>query len=274
MLEPNLYYASCGGNTATWRYLVKLERDVYRAVKSEFPSMLLFPSFNLEAIYGVNALAAQDTGGFDQAHYLALLAMKRDRLGLVSFPQVIGNPYKLPVDYLTRILDRNPNEPPVVITEIGWNSSSITYYDQVNRNCVMAYSEPSYVSAFLKFVLYSGYAGNFDVITWWSSRDEMPAGVVDTCFPEAKPPDFGECTDNVWCVAVSAARAYPPPGSVPALAELSLKAFGTMGLRLYDGTGKDDVLSTWQQFLDLPVDDSAVSSRLRSAADDYTVEKQ
>jgi len=57
MLEPNLYYSSCGGNTPTWRYLVKLERDVYRAVKAEFPSMLLFPSFNLEAIYGVNPLA-------------------------------------------------------------------------------------------------------------------------------------------------------------------------------------------------------------------------
>jgi len=274
MLEPNLYYSSCGGNTPTWRYLVKLERDVYRAVKAEFPSMLLFPSFNLEAIYGVNPLAVPDPGGFDQAHYLALLAMKRDRLGLVSFPQVMGNPYKIPLDYLTRILDRNPNEPPVVLTEIGWNTTSVTYYDQVNRNCVMSYSEPSYVSAFLKFVLYSGYAGNFDVITWWSSRDEMPAGVVDTCFPTATPPEFAECADNIWCVAVSVARAYPPPGSVPALAELSLKAFGAMGLRSYDGTAKDDVLGVWQQFLNLPIDSSAVTSRLRTAREGYAVESK
>jgi hypothetical protein len=249
MLEPNLYFANCGGDTPTWKLLVKIERDVYRAVKDEFPSMLLFPSFNLEAIYGFAAALT----GFDQTQYMALLGMKRDRLGLVSFPQLIGNPYRLPTDYYTRILDRNPNEPKVVITETGWNSGSFSFYDDVNDLCATHYSEPSFEEAFLEFVMYSGYLGEFDLITWWSARDEFPSGVVNTCYPVATPPDYAACNDDVWCAAINAARAAPPPGATPELGELALKAFGGMGLREYDGTPKAGALSLWQRFQQLPI---------------------
>lgn len=255
MLEPNLYYSLCGGDTPSWKLMVKLERDLYRTVKSEFPSMILFPSFNLEAIYGLGSYYLGDPTGFDQAHYNALLAMKRDRLGLVTFPQLVGDPYKLPIDYYTRILDRNPNEPRVVITEAGWNSETLKVFYAPTNACVPKYSEPSFLSAYLSFLLYSGYLGNFDVITWWSNRDEYPSGVIDRCYSVATQPDFPECNGEFWCNAVNAVRAYPPPGALPEFAEFALKAFGSMGLRTYDGTPKEVPLSTWQQFQQLPITD-------------------
>ncbi len=255
MLEPNLYYANCGGDTPSWKVLVKIEQAVYRAVKREFPSMILFPSFNLEAIYGLGSYYSGDPNGFDQAHYDALLGMKRDRLGLVSFPQLIGNPYQLPLDYYTRISDRNPNEPRIVITETGWNSSSVGYYVRAFGTCTTKYSEPSFEAAFMNYMLYNGYLANMDVITWWSDRDEFPAGVVDTCYSPATPPDFLECNGDVWCAAISSSRAYPPPGFPPELAEIAFKAFGSLGLRTYDGTPKDGQLSSWQQYLQLPIAD-------------------
>lgn len=248
MLEPNLYYTNCGGDTASWEIIVKIEQAVYDAVKAAYPSTILFPSFNLEALYG------QQVKGFDQAQYNALKGMKRDRLGLVSFPGIYGNPYLIPIDYYTRIQDLNPSEPRVVVTETGWSSSSIDYNVSATGTCNSIYSEDSFESAFLNFVIYSGYVGNFDMITWWSDRDEMPATVVSDCYPAATPPNYPECKGDVWCAAVNYARTFYPPGTSPAYGELVFKAFGSLGLRAYDGTPRDGVLSLWQKFLQLPID--------------------
>jgi hypothetical protein len=247
MVEPNLYYANCGGDTPSWDLIVKIEQDVYNAVRAANPSMILFPTFNLETIYD------QKADGFDQAQYDAVQGMKRDRLGLTSFPQFAGNPYNLPVDYYTRIPTINPNERPIVITETGWNSSSIDVSVPVFNLCASIYSDPSFESAFLSFLIYSAYQANFDVVTWWSDRDEMPSNVVSSCYQAATPPTFPECNNDVWCAAVNSARDFPPPGTPGDLGELAFKAFGTMGLRAYDGTPKDGLLSLWQQFQQLPI---------------------
>ena len=266
MLEPNLYFSTCGGVTPSWKVLVKIENAVYRAVKAAYPSMILFPSFNLESIYGLGALYDQDPTGFDQAQYDALLAMKRDRLGLVSFPQLIQNPYKLPLDYYTRIPDRNPNEQKIVLTEVGWNSTTIKVFLPAIATCGARYSEPSFETAFLNLILYSGYVGNFDLITWWSARDELPADVVSACYPSAKAPDFAECNGDVWCVGANVTRVAPPPGLSPEVSELAFKAFGSMGLRAYDGTPKTGPLTLWQQFQQLPIDTTLSPSQSNGQA--------
>jgi hypothetical protein len=248
MLEPNLYYTNCGGDTPSWKIIVKIEQAVYDAVKAAYPSTILFPSFNLEALYGEQAK------GFDQTQYDALKDMPRDRLGLVSFPEIYGNPYMLPLDYYTRIQNLNPSEPRVVITETGWSSSSIVFYAPAMGKCTSSYSEESFESAFLNLLIDSGYVGDFDLITWWSDRDELPANVVSDCYPVATPPSFPQCDNDIWCAAVNYARTNYPPGTSSAYGELVFKGFGSLGLRAYDGTPKEGLLSFWQKFLQLPVD--------------------
>jgi len=255
MAEPNLYYTNCGGNTPSWQIILKIEQAAYAAVKAAYPGTVVFPSFNLEALYDLKAT------GFDQTQYDSLKNMPRDRLGLVSFPEIYGNPYTLPSDYYTRIQDQNPIEPRAVITETGWSSSSIDYYNAAAGNCSSSYSELSFASAFLNFVIDSGYKGNFDLITWWSDRDEMPANVVSTCYPIASPPNYSACNGDVWCAAVNYARNNYPPGTTPAYGELVFKAFGSLGLRDYDGTAKEGLLSFWQQFLELPLESSETRRR-------------
>jgi hypothetical protein len=262
MEEPNLYYINCGRDTPSWELIKQIERRVYDTVKSEYPSMLLFPSFNLEAIYGFDALSQGNGAGFDLEQYYNLLDIKRDRLGLTSFPQAIGDFSKLPIDYYTRIQSFNPMEPRVVIAETGWNSATVNIAVPAENACVPLLSDGASEAAFLKFLLFSAYIGNFDVVTWWSNRDEMPAQVVNTCYPVATPPDFPECGDDAWCAWVSAARAFPPIGARPEYAELAVKGFGTMGLREYDGTPKDGLLSVWQQYYNLPIDGLPVPSAI------------
>lgn len=256
MVENNLYYVHCGGATASWQALVNIERSAYDAVKSQFPTMIVFPSFKLEDLYD------QSLNGFDQPEYAALANLKRDRLGIATYPFGIqlssgfANPYELPSDYLTRVRDLHPLEPPIVITETGWNSASIAV--SYNSACYtnLIYSDPSFETAYSQFLIYSGYTGGFDLITWWSDRDLIDSSIMNSCYPQATPPAFPECNGEIWCNAINNARTSPSPGWSPAFAELAFKAFGAMGLRNYDGTQKPGEWTFWHQFLALPVNTS------------------
>jgi hypothetical protein len=256
MVENNLYYVHCGGNTASWQTLVNIERSAYDAVKVQFPSMIVFPSFKLEDLYD------QSLTGFDQTEYAALANLKRDRLGIATYPFGIqlssgfANPYELPSDYLTRVRDLHPLEPPIVITETGWNSASIaiSYNSACYNNLI--YSDPSFEIAYSQFLIYSGYKGGFDLISWWSDRDLIDSSVMNNCYPQATPPAFPECNGDIWCDAVNSARTAPSAGWSPAFAELAFKAFGAMGLRNYDGTQKTGEEVLWNQYLALPVSGS------------------
>jgi hypothetical protein len=186
-------------------------------------------------------------------HWAAMAGLSRDRLGISSFPWYPGNPYALPLDYFTRINDRYPSEPRVVITETAWNSETISYLSQLTKTCTdFLYSEPSFQSAYLNFLIYSAYAGNFDMITWWSDRDMIEGTLMSTCQPAAPPPDFTECNGDFWCIGINYSRANPVPWPLPN-GELIYKAFGSLGLRYYDGTPKPELFDTWEHFLTLPV---------------------
>ncbi len=252
MIEANLYYVHCGGNTPSWRKLVAIERSAYDTVKFQNPSMIVFPSFKLEDLYG------QTLMGYDQAQFTAMASLKRDRLGLATYPYGMqlspsnfANPYQLPPDYLTRLRDKNPTQPKIVITETGWNSEPISIFaDACYHNFL--YSAASYASAYLSFLLQSAHIGQFDAVTWWSGRDLIPANVMTTCYPLGTPPSYPACNGEKWCKAVNLAKAAPTGGATAAFAELAFKAFGTMGLRRYDGTPKAGLHNTWRRFLALP----------------------
>jgi len=248
MVEPNLYYASCGGNTASWKAFAAIGDAVYDAVKHVDASIVAFPSYNLEALY------SQNLTGYDAAQYTnAVAAMKHDRLGFATFPWGLGNPYQLPLDYFTRVRDKNPSEPRIVIAETGWNSTTIRLYWALFNTCSdFLYNDPSFESAFMSFLIYSAYVGNFDVITWWSDRDLIDSKVLGTCYPPATPPFFTQCNGDFWCIGVNFDRAYPPPWTPPEFGELVYKAFGAMGLRNYDGSPKTGQLDLWKKYLALP----------------------
>jgi hypothetical protein len=247
MIEPNLFYDNCGGDTPSWRALVNITQATYDVVKRVDPAIVAFPTFNLEAVYG------HAVDGFNQAHYDALAPMKRDRLGLATYPWFPGNPYALPLDYLTRIRDRQPTEPRIVIAETGWNSDSISLYYGAFGMCVNTlYSDASFQSAYMRLLIYSAYVGNFDMITWWSDRDMVKSGILNTCFPPATPPFFLECNGDQWCIALNFDRAFPPPYTSPEFGELVFKAFGSMGLRTFSGAPKLGQLDLWNRYLALP----------------------
>jgi hypothetical protein len=99
-------------------------------------------------------------------------------------------------------------------------------------------------------VLYSGYLGGFDMITWWSDRDLILTSISNACTTRGTAPNYFECTD-LWCVDIN---RYQDAQTMwdPAYSELVYKVFGTMGLRRYDGTPKTEALALWQRIYVLP----------------------
>ncbi|HKU42402.1 MAG TPA: hypothetical protein VJR89_29790 [Polyangiales bacterium] len=79
-----------------------------------------------------------------------------------------------------------------------------------------------------------------ELVTWWSDRDVLPLEPMTDC-----PCDF----DATWCSVLDAFRG-PAVGGVPQLQflnEVLLKAFGSMGLRTYDGTPRSGHLQVWNE---------------------------
>jgi hypothetical protein len=245
MVEVNLYWVHCGGSTASWTRLVDIQRDAYSAAKAVNIFALVFPSFKIEDVYG------QTTTGYDSTQWSAMSRLRRDRLGLASYPYALRrsngtfiNPYDLPLDYFTRIRDRNSSEPIIVVTETGWNTSGLSMGDSSFCYKDFIYSQESWAVAYLNLLVYSAATKNFQGITWWSHDDLITTTAMGSCYPAAASPSYTACNGEVWCQAINAMK-NETIGWTPLFSELVFKVFGTMGLRTYDGVVKAQLQAAW-----------------------------
>jgi hypothetical protein len=252
-VEMNLYYVHCGGAAPSCTVLIPTERDAYDRVKSVRPETAVFPSFKLEDLYG------QTVDGFDELQYAAMAGTKRDRFGIAAYPYgmrkqdgTFVNPFDLPLDYLQRVHQRHPNERRIVVTETGWISNGPSFGTTSGCYGPFPFSALPFAQIYLEILLYNAYAGNFDLISWWSNRDLLPTDVMTSCYPATAAPTFPACGDDPWCRAVLSVRTAGLSGDSN-FDELAFKAFGSMGLRSYDGTAKGPLKDRWTHFFSLPV---------------------
>jgi hypothetical protein len=84
-----------------------------------------------------------------------------------------------------------------------------------------------------------------DLVTWWSDRDLVVGDLMTNC----------PCTfDTTWCTVLDIFRGPASTGTADTqlFGELLLKAFGTMGLRAYDGTPKAGHYAAWNRVKTVP----------------------
>ncbi|MFM2416689.1 MAG: hypothetical protein RL385_1412 [Pseudomonadota bacterium] len=238
-IEVNLYFQRCPSGVPG---LISLINDVYDAVKLSAPETLVFPSFQLENLYGYGEEscpnAAQRTACFDAA-YVQLAGIKRDRFAVSTYPMGAGfaKPTDLPLDWFTRAASRAAER--VLVAETGWISTGLTVRTREGA-CMpwFAYTETD-SAAYLARLLQAGEMDDLDLITWWSDRDLLVTEAMGDC-----PCAF----DTTWCAVLDIFRGPPSllGPDTQAFGELLLKAFGTMGLRHYDGTWKTEHKRLWQ----------------------------
>jgi hypothetical protein len=246
-VEISVYRKACASDSA-WASLVATANETYDAVKALRPALQVFPSFVLADVYAGSAT------GYDSAFFGQFDVLKRDRLGLSIYPQGMlgagGQPRALPADFFRRVRDRRPTEPPIQITETGWNSDTLAL-GSTTANCTAALpSSETMARDYLDVLLNRAAADGIELVTWWSDRDLLPAEQMAACHPTAAPPSYAACNGQAWCITVNAFRAAWPGGAVQG--ELLFKVFGTMGLRRYDGTPKPLLMQRWRETLAQP----------------------
>jgi len=253
-IEANLYYHECGGATPSWDALVTIQHRAYDAVKALYPDMPVFPSIKIETLYG------QELDGFDEEEYQAMTALKRDRFGMSVYPfgvpipgeSRLATPYDLPLDYLVRVSQLHPEEKPLVITETGWNSSPIRIGDE--ELCIenFPYSEEAWVRDYMGLVFASAHFGEFEFVNWWSMRDSMSATAQNTCYMRDSAP-FAACAGDPWCTIINFVKDHTAAGGAQLFGELVQKAFGSFGMRTYDGVERPALMQRWRDERALPL---------------------
>jgi hypothetical protein len=241
-IEMNLFMP-CG---AAWNGLRDAANAAYDAAKAARPDVIAFPSIQIDMLYGYNNCAAPMTR--DQcfeANYARLAGLHRDRFAISTYPYLLDavkTVPNLPADWFTRAADRGGER--IVIAETGWDATNAV--GRLQTTCFTALmSSPDDQTAYLSRLLDDAQAHNMDLVTWWSNRDLIPAQVMTDC----------PCTfDATWCNIVDAFRQTGGTDEMAQFyAEMTLKIWGTMGVRTYDGTQRATTYARWQQARALPI---------------------
>ncbi|HEX4455995.1 MAG TPA: hypothetical protein VH143_34275 [Kofleriaceae bacterium] len=232
-IEVNLFFESCPSAASG---LVTAANAAYAAIKAKQPSLIAFPSFEIDHLYGVatGSCAGGDQAACFDANYAVIAPMMRDRFAMSSYPIQLGgmSVAQLPADWFTRGAARGGER--AVISETGTNDTPLAIDDPVNGCFTAVPGSDGDASAYLARVLDDGAAAKMDFVNWWSDRDLVDAQLMTSC----------PCTfDANWCAVDALFRGSDV--ATEDAGELALKAFGTMGLRDYAGNPKS-FYSIWQ----------------------------
>jgi hypothetical protein len=235
-IEVNLFFEHCPAASAG---LVDVANATYVQAKATDPSLVVFPSIQIDHLYGYDEAtcpSGDHAACFDQ-HYAQIAPLSRDRFAISTYPIPLGGQTvaSLPPDWFTRGAARAHER--ILVAETGMDSTAMIAKPR-DAACFTVLSETEAdEGAYLSRLLADAQANHFDLVNWWSDRDLVVAPLMTAC----------PCTfDATWCAVLDAFRG-PPTTTGPdtqLLGELSLKVFGTMGLRSYDGTPKA-FYATW-----------------------------
>jgi hypothetical protein len=235
-IEINLFMV-CGDSA--WAGLVDVSNHAYDVTKAIDPAYVVFPSIQIDHLYGVsdNACAPNQsqTQCFDE-HYAKLANLDRDRFAISTYPYMkYATPSLLPTDWFTRGSSRGSEK--LVIAETGWLAHNLVA--RLDTQCVTALEQDANEqAAYFDRLLADAKAANAELVTWWSNRDVVVEPLMTDC-----PCDF----DAQWCAMVDVFRqAYGTDPMSQFYGEALLKIFGTMGIRTYDGTPRQPILERWQ----------------------------
>lgn len=239
-IEVNLFFEKCPAATAG---LIEVINAAYDAAKAKRSKTLVFPSFQIDHLYGYSKDSCPDPAMrakcFDD-HYAQLIGLRRDRFAMSSYPFLNGvsAPSALPADWFERAAARGNERG--LIAETGWLATPLAAkLDDGTCMRVFDYADAA-SQAFLERVLSDAVRAKLELVTWWSDRDLVPVELMTDC-----PCDF----ELQWCTVLDVFRG-PAVAGVPELRflnEVLLKAFGTMGLRRYDGTPRAGHLAAWKK---------------------------
>lgn len=226
-IEMNVAFSLCPSQREAW---TRWYAGVHLALKQAYPALIIFPTFQMEHLYGVaDAASSCGAGVSDEAcfdkHLDEALLVPADRAAFSVYPVAwVFKGESMPVDTFAKIQARTSS--PIWVSETGWPSVRIPV--QSTPSCgADAYpasiANETKQAAHMDWLLGEAQARRMEAIVWWLNRDFLdgPSATVCPCSGDA-----GTC-DLINGFASAGAGA-----------ELLLRLFANMGLRRFDGAAR------------------------------------
>lgn len=249
-VEMNIQFTQCPSQKTAW---IAWYTELHNEIKTVYPSRVIFPTFQMEHMYGIsNSQAACITGTplatcFDQ-RLAEALAIPGDRIAFSSYPigwkYLADYSYSFPTDTYARV--QNATTRKIWMAETGWATVAIreSYAHGTASVCGAdlfpeAMANNTEQEAYMRWLLAEAQTRGFESVIWWLNRDFLDGTVAATC------PCNPAASDT--CVLTNA--FYSAAGTS---GEVLMRFFSNMALRNYDGTARP-ARSAWREFFDRPL---------------------
>jgi len=245
-VEMNIQFTQCPSQKAAW---IAWYTDVHNALKAEYPSHVIFPTFQMEHMYGIsNPQAACSPGTppatcFDQ-RLTEALAIPGDRIAFSAYPIYWkAQSADYPTDTYARVQGATTRK--IWVAETGWSAVEIKQsYEHAGTTCGAALFPATMANnteqeAYMRWLLAEAQTRGFESVIWWLNRDFLDGAVAATC----------PCNPAVSDTCVLSEAFYTAAGTD---GEVLMRFFSNMALRNYDGTARP-ARSAWREYFDRPL---------------------
>lgn len=247
-VEINIQFTRCPAEKAAF---FNWYSQMHQAVKTANPALTMFPTYQLEFLYGVADVQAACPGisvaaCFDQ-RLTEALSLPAERIAFSSYPiswkfrtEYAGN---LPTDTYSKLQAKTSL--PIWISETGWATVPVraTYMHGSSSTCGLEVLPASIANEteqanYLKWLLAEAQTRRFETVIWWLNRDYLDGNVAATC-PCSGANDTCSLADTFYTLAGTGAEAL-------------LRSFGNMALYRYDGSARPSQ-AVWHDYVTRPI---------------------
>lgn len=251
-IELSVSYDACPAQKAalnTWY------SDIHRSLKATYPTLIIFPSFQMEHMYGL--LPGSACGGsittdacFEQRLREAL-TVPADRLAFSMYPNLwkfIGQTVQQHDPFA---LAQSLTSKKIWVSETGWAAVRIPNPTGCTDLFPASIANDGIQNEYLSWLLSEAQTRRFEGVVWWLNRDYLDGPTAATC------PCAGESST---CQLIATFNAAGGPN-----AEILLRMNGNMALNNFNGTPRP-ALTTWRTVLAQPRTTSAPPSPANARA--------
>jgi hypothetical protein len=246
-VEINIPFSQCALQKSAW---IAWYSDVHNAVKAAYPSLTVFPTFQMEHMYGISDAQAACMAGtapaacFNQRLSEAL-TIPGDRIAFSTYPIAWKySPeysFSYPTDTYGRVKAATSRK--IWISETGWATVKVLQgYPHGGVGSCGADLVPATMAnnteqeSYLRWLLAEAQAQGFETVIWWLNRDYLDGAVAASCPCSPATSDSCQLADTFFAAG-------------GATGETLLRVFGNMALRNYDGSPRP-ARTAWREYSD------------------------
>jgi hypothetical protein len=256
-IEMNMPFTTCPLQKNAW---IAWYNDVHTAVKSAYPRLIVFPTFQLEYMYGIGDTASACSSGtlaecFD-TRLVEALAIPADRIAFSTYPAGWAYQsefdYSYPRDTYTKVLQATGRK--IWVSETGWPAVPIlsSYAHGANGSCgtsiypstldrpgvgTINLANDTAHETYMSWILNEAQSHGMEAVVWWLNRDYLDHTVTENEICPCAPAGNSTCLflDEIY-------------GSDRDSLEFLMRLFGNMALRYHDGSPRPGH-EVWREYV-------------------------